>query len=126
MPKEEPGKYSDSISRAIGDMERAQLDYKFAIDELDRLEKLTQDYLHSLELDGLHYKERAKVATKLAKCRQERRKAKDTIKALTPLIDYLGSENGKQFMNKLREALGKTRRAEKSLEGRVYVKRIQD
>lgn len=41
----------------------AKEDYVWNKDEISRLDKLTQDYLHMFEPDGLDYKGRAKVAT---------------------------------------------------------------
>jgi hypothetical protein len=84
------------------------------------LERLTQDYLHQLELGDLSYSERAKVATQLAKCRRLRRESKDTVEILDPFIEFIDSEKGKQTMNLMREALGKTRKAEGRMENRIY------
>lgn len=38
-------------------------DYQLNSDKIVEMDKITQDYLHSLELDGLKYEERAKIAT---------------------------------------------------------------
>ena len=65
-------RFSETISLFISMMENAKKDYAWNYEEVNRLEKLTQDYLHSLELDGLTYKERARVATQLALIRKER------------------------------------------------------
>ena len=64
--------FSESISSFCKLMENAQRDYAWNYDEVNRMDRLTQDYLLKLELDGLDYKERAKVATQLAKCRVKR------------------------------------------------------
>ena len=98
----------------------AKSDYEWNRDEVNRLDKLTQDYLHMLELDGLSYSERAKVATKLSKCRQLRRESKDTVEILEPLISFMESDKGKNMFNLLREALGKTRKVEERMENRTY------
>lgn len=58
--------FSESISSFCKLMENAQKDYAWNYDEVNRMDRLTQDFLHKLELDGLDYKERAKVATQLA------------------------------------------------------------
>lgn len=67
-----PPQFSESIGAFCRMMEDAQKDYAWNYSEVNRMDRLTQDYLHKLELDGLDYKERAKVATSLAKCRQAR------------------------------------------------------
>lgn len=112
--------FSVHISEFCNMMSNACSDYEWNRDEVSRLDKLTQDYLHMLELEGLNYKERAKVATKLSHCRQLRRESKDTAEMLEPLISFLQSDKGKNMMNLLREALGKTRKIEERMENRRY------
>lgn len=105
--------------------------FRDAQDEYDRngnriheLDKLTQDYLHKLELGDLNYAERAKVATKLRNCRQERRQCKDTTENLHPLISFLESEKGRQAQNLLNEVLGKTRKIKYIQQNRRYSPRV--
>lgn len=116
-------KFSYAIGELIELLESAKKDYYWNADEVNRLNGLQQDYLHKLELDGLNYGERAKVATKLMKCRQDRRDSKDMVRVLEPLIKFLESDRGKNMLNLMKEVLGKTRRVEKDMECRVYVPR---
>lgn len=113
-------KFSETISNFCDMVTEALSDYEWNKTEVNRLDRLTQDYLHQLELNGLDYKERAKVATKLTKCRQLRRASKDTVEILEPFVDFIESEKGKQAMNFMKEALGKTRKVEKYMENRTY------
>lgn len=92
-----PPQFSESIGAFCRMMEDAQKDYAWNYSEVNRMDRLTQDYLHKLELDGLDYKERAKVATSLAKCRQARREYKDTVEILEPLVQFLESDKGKNL-----------------------------
>ena len=94
-----PPQFSESIGAFCRMMEDAQKDYAWNYSEVNRMDRLTQDYLHKLELDGLDYKERAKVATSLAKCRQARREYKDTVEILEPLVQFLESDKGKNLLN---------------------------
>lgn len=119
-------RFSETISSFVSMMENAKKDYDWNNSERERLEKLTQDYLHSLELDGLDYKQRARIATQLALCRQKRRSHKNMVLALDPLITFLDSDKGKQMLNLLKEALGKTRKIESYMEHRKYFKRVLD
>lgn len=116
--------FSNTISSFCVLMDEARKDYEWNFEEVNRLDKLTQDYLHKLELDGLDYRERAKVATALSRCRQQRRMCKDTVEVLDPLVQFLDSEKGSNLMNLMREVLGKTRRVEKNMENRIYVSRV--
>lgn len=124
MKKRDKPKFSIYISEFCKMMENAQKDYAWNYEEVNRLDRLTQDYLHSLELDGLDYKERAKVATSLARCRQQRRDCKDTVEVLEPLVQFLESDKGKNLYNLVRETLGKTRKVEERMETRTYVPRV--
>lgn len=116
-------KFSDAIAGLIELMEDAKKDYYWNADEVTRLNGMQQDYLHMLELDGLNYGERAKVATKLMKCRHDRRDSKDMVRVLEPLIKFLESDKGRNMMNLMKEVLGKTRRVEKDMESRIYIPR---
>lgn len=77
-----------------------------------------------MELDGLKYEERVKIAAQLAKCRQERREHKDTTMILEPLVQYLKTDRGRKLVNLLRKVLGKARKAEEKMENRVYYPRV--
>lgn len=116
--------FSENISEVCKMFDDAVKDYNWSCEKVVEMDHLTQDYLHSLELDGLKYSDRAKLATNLAKCRQERREHKDTEAILEPLVQYLGTDKGKQLMNLLREVLGKTRKVEERMENRVYHPRV--
>lgn len=123
MKKDTP-KFSETVGRFCKMLEDAQKDYTWSGEQVNRMDKLTQDYLHKLELDGLDYRERAKVATQLQKCRQERRGYKDTAETLKPLVQFLDSDKGRQLYNLLREVLGKTRKVEDRMTTRRYVPRV--
>ena len=113
-------KFSETISNFCTMVAEVKSDYEWNKTEVNRLDRLTQDYLHQLELNGLNYKERAKVATQLTKCRQLRRASKDTVEILEPFVEFIESEKGKQAMNFMKEALGKTRKVETYMKNRTY------
>jgi hypothetical protein len=115
-----PPQFSATISDFCTMVTEAKADYEWNRAEVNRLDRLTQDYLHQLELNNLSYRERAKVATQLTKCRQLRRESKDTVEILEPFIEFIDSDKGRQTMNLMREALGKTRKVEKYMENRTY------
>ena len=113
-------KFSETISNFCDMVTEVKSDYEWNKSEVNRLDRLTQDYLHQLELNGLDYRERAKVATQLTKCRQLRRASKDTVEILEPFVEFIESEKGKQTMNFMKEALGKTRKVENYMKNRTY------
>lgn len=116
--------FSVCLSDFLNLITEAQRDYQWNYDEVNRLDHLTQDYLHELELDGLDYRGRAKVATQLRDCRQLRRASKDTVEVLEPLMEFINSDRGKNLLNLLRETLGKTRRVEQYMETRSYRRKV--
>lgn len=122
--KAENPQFSNCISDFCKMVDNAHADYEWNREEVNRLDKLTQDYLHQLELNGLDYSERAKVATRLSHCRQLRRISKDTAEVLEPFITFLDSEKGHGMMNCMREALGKTRKIEEKMKTRTYRQKV--
>lgn len=117
---QEKPKYSEQLADINKLFDQALADYKYYTEEVHRCEKLTQDYLHKLELENLDWSGRAKIATQLARCRKERRQYKDIVQLLQPTIDLLTDKTTQQTLNKLREVLGQTRKQEKHMENRVY------
>lgn len=125
MRKSTP-QFSRTISDFCNMVTETKADYDWNSSEITRLDKLTQDYLHQLELDDLSYHERAKIATQLAECRRLRSASKDTVELLYPFIEFIDSDKGRQTMNLMKEALGKTRKVEKHMETRVYRYKVLD
>ena len=119
---------SRTISESIGDFSNfittAGSNYQRAVEDLSRYDDMTQDYLHQLELENLNYRERAKVATQIAKCRKKRRTAKDIATVLAPIVEFLEDDKNKSAMNRLKDVLGKTRKAEERLANRKYTYRM--
>ena len=124
IKKPEAPPFSLSIEEVLRLMDEAQKDYVWNCNQVRKMDSLTQDYLHNLELGNLPYKERAKIATKLAQCRRLRREHKDTVETLQPLVEYLDSAKGKAAIDGLRDILGKTRKTEERMKNRVYYNRI--
>lgn len=122
--KTEPPHFAATVESFCRMIDTAQKDYANSASEMEKLDKLTQDYLHKLELGDLDYKERAKLATKLRDCRQARRGYKDTIEVLEPLVQFVESERGHNMMNLMHEVLGKTRKVEERMATRIYWPRV--
>lgn len=118
--------FSEKISAFCSLADAAIKENAAASEEIAKLDKLTQDYLHMLELNHLNYKERAKVATKISKCRRERRHAKDVADITAPLVDFLQTDKGKTALNNLKEVLGQTRKTERLMNVRSYKYKILD
>ena len=98
--------------------------YRYCVDEMTTQEKLTQDYLHNLELDNLNCSERSKIATKLSINRKDRRYYKDRVEELQPIVEFLSNQKNKDMINKLQQVLGEVRRAENYHKNRTYIPKV--
>ena len=117
-------KPSEYITEFLNFITEAKSQYNFCSEEVNNQDKLTQDYLHSLELDNLKCGERSKLATKLAINRKDRRYYKDRVEELEPIVKFFEEPQHKKVLDKLTQTLGQTRRAESYHKDRVYVPRV--
>lgn len=115
---------SEHLSDFLNFISETRASYNLCLQELKNQEQLTQDYLHSLELDGLKCEERSKVATKLAINRKDRRYFKDRIEEYQPLIDFASDPQNKKIIDKLTQVLGEMRKQERYHNNRTYYPRI--
>lgn len=115
---------SEYLSTFLNKLEETHVDYKWSVEEVKKLDQLTQDYLHKLELDELNYHEKAHVAIELSKTRQNRRLHKNQVESLEPVVNFLESSKGKNMVDLLKEVLGKVRKSEERIEKRMYSGRV--
>ena len=93
-------------------------------DECKRQEDLTQDYLHTLELENLTRDERAKIAKLLSTNRRDRRYFKDRIEELEPIVTFFEDPANKKCFNQLTQLLGTVRQAENYHASRSYIPKV--
>ena len=117
-------KISNQISSFLLMLDNAQKSYAYSNEEVERMQLLTVDYLHLLELNSCNYHTRAKVAAAIRDCRTERRQHKDNTIILEPLVSFLQSEKGKLLISQLQQTLGAVRKAERSTQDRQYHPRV--
>ena len=115
---------SQYISEFLNFTSSAQAHYRFCVEEMQKQDKLTQDYLHSLELDDLKRDERSKLATKLAINRKDRRYYKDRVEELQPIVDFFADPQNKKVLDKLTNVLGACRKMENYHKDRIYVPKV--
>ena len=117
-------KPSEYISEFLNFVSDAQVKYRIYSEEVEKQEKLTQDYLHSLELDDLKCVERSKVATKLAINRKDRRYYKDRVEEFEPIVKFFEDPQHKKMLNLMTKVLGDVRKAESYHKDRKYMPRV--
>jgi hypothetical protein len=114
---------SEYISEFLNFIAYAQSHYKFCYEEVNDHDRLTQNFLHSFELDGLKCNDRSKLATKLETHLKDRRYYKDRVEELEPVVKFFEDPLNKKVLDKLKQVLGETRKAETYHKDRVYVPR---
>jgi hypothetical protein len=117
-------KPSEYISEFLNFVAEAQVKHRLYEEEVNKQDKLTQDYLHSLELGELKCDERSKVATKLAINRQDRRYYKDRVEEFKPIAQFFEDAANKKVLDKLKQVLGETRKWESYHKDRKYIPRV--
>ena len=117
-------KPSEYVSEFLNFVTDAQSQYRFCSEEAETQEKLTQDYLHSLELDDLKCDERSKIATKLMINRKDRRYYKDRVEEFEPIVQFFDDPQNKKVLDKLKQVLGQVRKAENYHKDRIYIPRV--
>lgn len=105
-------------------VDNAKSDYTFNLEAMKNEERITQDYLHKLELEGLNCRERSKIATQLVLNRQARRNYKDAVEELTPIVEFFDDPHNKVLIKKMSELLGQIRKIENYHQRRFYVPKV--
>ena len=117
-------KPSEYITEFLNFVAEAQVQHRICEEEVNNQDKLTQDFLHKLELGELKCDERSKVATKLAINRQDRRYYKDRVEELKPIVTFFEDPVNKKMLDKLRCVLGESRKWESYHKDRTYKPRV--
>jgi hypothetical protein len=117
-------KPSEYISEFLNFVTEAQNIWDLYWEEVNKQDKLTQDYLHSLELDDLKCDERSKVATKLMINRKDRRYYKDRMEEVEPIAKFFDDATNRKVLEKLKQVLGETRKQEGYHKDRKYKPRV--
>ena len=115
---------SEYITEFLNFVAEAQVQHRLYEEEVNNQDKLTQDYLHKLELGELKCDERSKIATKLAINRQDRRYYKDRVEEFKPIVEFFNDPINKKVLDKLKQVLGETRRWESYHNDRKYKPRV--
>lgn len=115
---------SEFIKEFLDFVESAKASYQFNFDAMKNEENITQDYLHKLELEGLNYHERGKIATRLAANRRARRDYKDAVEELQPVVDFFSDPHHKKLINQMHQLLGQVRKTESYHQRRFYIPRV--
>ena len=109
---------SEQIKEVLDFLNSANQEYNRFYGEVNRLDRMTQDYLHELELGDTN--NRRRTATALANCRKARRANLDQAETYAHLAAVLQTESSRRFIKTLSEVLGITRKEEEKHQNRLY------
>lgn len=118
------GNQSEIIAAFIKLTEYAPKVYEAARSAVNTEDKLTQDLLHKIELEGNDRSIRNKAATELRTSRLDRRYYKDIAEELEPLYEFLQDGTNRKVIKKLEQVLGKMRKVEAYHANRTYHPRV--
>lgn len=116
--QETKSKPSEALDNFLTYLREIQQEYDIAQADEHEADNATQDILHNLELCDNKYHDCAKLSLALRTIRQERRKAKDTVLVLQPMIDWINQNQ--EVVRGLERLLGSVRKAEKGINNRHY------
>lgn len=118
--------HSQIIKTFLDFVDSARSEYNFNLEAMKNEERITQDYLHKLELEGLNCRERSKIATQLAHNRQVRRSYKDAVEELEPIVEFFEDPKNRSVLNSMSQLLGQVRKVESYHKRRFYVPKVID
>lgn len=115
---------SDVIKIFLDFVENAKSEYTHNLEAMKNEDRVTQDYLHKLELEGLNCRERSKVATQLAANRQARRVYKNAVEEFEPIVEFFEDPHNRNFINRMTQLLGQVRKVESYHQKRFYMPKV--
>lgn len=116
--------HSQIIKTFLDFVDNARSEYNFNLEAMKNEERITQDYLHKLELEGLNCRERSKIATQLALNRQARRNYKDAVEELEPIVEFFEDPKNRNILNAMSQLLGQVRKVESYHQKRFYIPKV--
>lgn len=115
---------SQYIELFLGFLKKAGSEYEWSAKKEKEQESLTQDILHCLELEEMGYHERARLGKYLSEVRKERRKHKDAVEELGPIVQFM--HENRKAINAMEQLLGAVRKQEKYHGNRRYHPKVLD
>lgn len=114
---------SDHLDAFLTFLRNCEQDYRIALQSEQEANGETQDILHMLEFEEKDHHSMARISKDLKAIRQNRRKAKDKMNVLSPIIDWI--DENKENIKTLERLLGAVRKVEKDTENRFYTPRTK-
>ena len=123
LKRKDPEKFSPGLEAFLDFLRYAAAQHEIAKTAQMEADAVTQDILHTLELQDPDRAYMERLARKLKRTRRERRLAKDTAARTSCIADWVGKNAA--VIKSLERLLGEVRREEKKAAGRIYIPRTQ-
>lgn len=118
-------KNSEILSLAQKLFTECEKGYNFHSEIVTKCNKYIGDIEHELELGNYNRDGLAKLARELRDVRRERRKSKDIVEELEPIVEFIGEAQNKKVINKMANLIGDIRKKEDYHQNRFYVSRVR-
>lgn len=117
---------SQALEEFLGYIEECRQRYKEANEAMNLEDKRLQDVLHEMEFSRDENEER-RVGRKIKRSRRARRRNKDEVARLRPIVSFFAIPANKEMLNKMRKLIQEQRREEENLRReRVYKPRVRE
>lgn len=103
-----------------------QTRYQYCNDDIQSFDNTRNDIYHKLEMCDLTQEEQLKLLNQIKEKSVERRKIKDFIEVVQPIIDFLNNEDNKKVIQAFGNVVGMTVNNIKKLDTRVYFLREEE
>ena len=117
---------SDKLTDFTKTIDSALKLHRVCYEKIGEMDRLHGDIVHAIELGTGGYSERARLATKLKECMNERRYWKNNIEDLQPIVDFMLDPINKKSVESIKQIVGKVRKAEDYHKDRKYYPRSTD
>lgn len=118
-------KNSEIIANATDFIIKAADQYNYHSEVVTKCNKLVCDIEHELELGDYNRDGLAKLAREIRDAKRERRKSKDIVEELQPIMDFMGEAQNRKLISNLQELVGAMRKVEKYHEHRFYTPKVR-
>lgn len=116
----------ESMSNVISAKDKINSEVEFLINEERRLNNITNDLLHKLELLELDDNEVTNIAYELQYCKRQRRDVKEKLEKLEPFKKMFTSADISKAVNNMGNQIGVLRKKALNQNNRVYACREID
>ena len=118
-------KISEQLRECLGFLDSCESSINYYKDQVEIENKRLQDFLHYIEFES-SASERSKKCTEFRQHRLHRRKCKDKVGELQPIVDVIATKEYQKVRHMFSQALGTVRKYEQHEENRKYYNRVKD